>query len=66
MDMCIRLAPKDVVVQKEGWKATQLKGKYTRCMLALLQAIWLKGSRTTYVPNKLILLVMMAEEGKQI
>jgi hypothetical protein len=66
MDMCIRLAPKNVVVQKEGWKVAQLKGKYATHMLALLQATWLKGSRTTYVPNKLILLVMMVEEGKHI
>jgi hypothetical protein len=34
--MCIRLAPKAVVVQKEGWKATQFKGKYTTHMLTLL------------------------------
>jgi hypothetical protein len=44
----------------------QLKGKYAACMLALLQAIWLKGSRTTYVTKKLMLLVMMVEERKQI
>ncbi len=64
VEMCIRLAPKDVVVQKEGWKAAQFKGKYTAHMLTLLQAIWLKVNKTTYVTKKLMLLVTMTKEGK--
>lgn len=66
MDMCVGLALKDIVVKKEGSKAAQLKGKYATQMFALLQAIWLKGSKTTYITKKLMLLVMMVKEGKQI
>jgi hypothetical protein len=35
-DMCIRLSPKYAIVQKEGWKVVQFKGKYATCMIALL------------------------------
>jgi hypothetical protein len=59
VEMCIRLTLKDVVVQKEGWKAAQFNNKYAAHMLTLLQAIWLKGNKTTYITKKLMLLVMM-------
>ncbi len=65
-NMCIRLVFKDAVVQKEGWKVAQLKGKYVAQMCALLQAIWLKRSKVTYNTKKLMLLMTMAKEGKQI
>jgi hypothetical protein len=35
-------------------------------MLALLQAIWLKGSKVTYVTKELMLVVMIVEEGIQV
>jgi hypothetical protein len=35
-------------------------------MLALLQAIWLKGSKVTYVTKELMLVVMIVEEGNQV
>jgi len=65
-ETCIRFAPKDTIMQKEGKKVAQFKGKYIARMFTLLQAIWLKGSRTTYVIKKLMLLVTMTEDGKQI
>jgi hypothetical protein len=35
-------------------------------MLALLQAIWLKGSKVTYVTKELMIAVMIVEEGNQV
>jgi hypothetical protein len=60
---CIQMMPFETMVEKEGQKASQLKGKYAAKMLALLQVIWLKRSRGTYVNQKLMLLVAMAEQG---
>jgi hypothetical protein len=42
--ICLKMVLKDDVLQKKGWKASQLEGKYVTRMLALMQAIWLKGN----------------------
>jgi hypothetical protein len=57
------MVPFETMVEKEGQKASQLKGNYAAKMLALLQVVWLKRSRGTYVNQKLMLLVAMAEQG---
>ncbi len=52
--------------EKERLEGYTIKGKYVTQMFALLQAIWLKGSKTTYITKKLMLLMLMVKEGKQI
>ncbi len=39
-------------VQKQGWRVSQLKGKYVTRLLTLIQAIWLKGTQEMYVNKK--------------
>jgi len=43
----IQMAPFNVVMPKECWKVSQLKGKYATWLSMLIQAIWLKGTRET-------------------
>jgi len=42
-NLCLHMAPLTMFVQKEGWKLSQLKGKYATRLLTLIQAIYLKG-----------------------
>jgi hypothetical protein len=35
-EMCVKLVPTYAIVQKEGWKVAQLKGKYATWMFTLL------------------------------
>ncbi len=61
VNLCIQMSPLNVVVQKEGWRVSQLKGKYAARLLILIQTIWLKGSCGTYVNKKFMLLVALAK-----
>jgi hypothetical protein len=47
VNLCIQMAPLNAIVQKEGRRLPQLKGKHVAHLLALIQAIWLKGIRVT-------------------
>jgi hypothetical protein len=40
----IQMAPFNIVMQKEGWRVSQLKGKYATWLSMLIQEIWLKGT----------------------
>jgi hypothetical protein len=53
-------------VQKEGWRVSQFNGKYANRLLMLIQVIWLKGTRRTYVNNKLMLLMAFDEFRKPV
>ncbi len=60
------MAPLNAFMQKERWKVSQLKGKYAARLLALIQAIWLKGIQGMYVNKKLMLLVALVELQKLV
>ncbi len=64
--MCLQMAPLSAFVQKESGRVSQFKRKYATRLLTLIQAIWLKGIRGTYVNKKLMLLVALAEFQKSI
>jgi hypothetical protein len=66
VNLRLQMAPLNVFVQKEGWTISELKGKYVARILALIQAIWLKGIQGTYVSKKLMLLVALAKLHKLI
>jgi hypothetical protein len=38
-NLCMQMAPLSMFVQKEGWKVSQLKGKYATRLSTLIQAI---------------------------
>lgn len=62
----MKIAPPKVLVDKEGWKVSMLKGIYVARISTFIQAIWLKGSRFTYVARKLMILVALVETKMHI
>jgi hypothetical protein len=60
------MAPPNAFVQKEGWRVSQLKGKYAAGLPALIQAIWFKGTCKTYVNKKLMLFMALVEFQKSV
>jgi hypothetical protein len=62
----LKIAPLEVLVDREGWKVSMFKGIYATRISTLMQAIWLKGSQFTYVAKKLMILVAFVETGMQI
>ncbi len=62
----LKITPLKALGDKEGWKMSMLKGMYVVTMLTLIQGIWLKGSRFTYVEKKLMILVVFVEIKMQI
>jgi len=57
-----KIDPLKALVDQEGWKVSLLKGMYVAQLLALIQVIWLKGSRLTYVTEKWMNLMVLAEQ----
>lgn len=66
LNLCLRMALLNAFVQKEGWRVSQFNGKYANRLLMLIQVIWLKGTRRTYVNNKLMLLMAFDEFQKPV
>jgi hypothetical protein len=62
----LKIAPLEALVDNERWKMSMLKGMYAARMPTLIQSIWLKGSRLTYVVKKLMILVAFVEIGMHI
>ncbi len=56
-----KIVPWKALVDQKGWKVSLLKGMYVVRLLALIQVIWLKGDRLTYVAKKLMNFVMLGE-----
>ncbi len=56
-----KIASLEALIDQEGWKVSLLKGMYVAKLLALIQVIWLKGSRFTYVTKKLMNFVILAK-----
>ncbi len=61
-----KIAPLEALVDMEGWKVSMLKGMYVARMPILIQGIWLKESRFTYVTKKFMILVVFIETKMQI
>ncbi len=61
-----KITPSETLVDQEGWKISLLKGMYAVGLPTLIKAIWLKGSRFTYVAKKLMSLVVLIEHGIQM
>jgi hypothetical protein len=47
------ITPLKTLINRKGWKVSLLNGMYAIRLLALIQVIWLKGSRVTYVVKKI-------------
>ncbi len=62
----MKIAPSKVLVDKEGWNVSMLKGIYAARISTLIQTIWLKGSCLTYVAKKLMILVALPKTKMQI
>jgi hypothetical protein len=62
----LKIAPPEVLVDREGWKVSMLEGIYVAKIFALVQTIWLKGSCFIYVAKKLMILVALVETKMQI
>ncbi len=62
----LKIAPPEVLVDREGWKVSMLKGIYVAKIFVLVQAIQLKGSCFIYVAKKLMILVALVETKMQI
>jgi hypothetical protein len=61
-----KITPLETLVYMEGWKIFMLKGMYATKKPALIQGIWLKGSRLIYVAKKLMILVTFTETEMHI
>lgn len=48
-----KITPLEALINQEGWKVSLLNGMYATWLLALIQVIWLKGGRVTYVVKKI-------------
>jgi hypothetical protein len=59
----LKIVQPNAIVDCEGWKVSFLKGMYDAKLLALIQVIWLKGNKFTYVAKKMFSLVVLAEQG---
>ncbi len=62
----MKITPLEALGDKEGWKMSMFKGMYVVRILVLIQGIWLKESRLTYVEKKLMILVVFVKIRMQI
>jgi hypothetical protein len=58
----LKIVPPNAIVDYEGWNFFFPKGMYDAKLFALIQIIWLKRNKFTYVAKKLLSLVVLAEQ----
>jgi hypothetical protein len=56
-----KISSPEALVDRQGWKVSLLKGMYATRLPSLIQVLWLKGSRLTYVAKKLMNFVILAK-----
>ncbi len=61
-----KITPLEALINRKGWKVSLLNGMYATRLLALIQVIWLKGSRVTYVVKKIDELCGVGQVGGEV
>lgn len=59
----LKIVPPNAIMDYEGWNFIFPKGMCDAKLFALIQIIWLKSNKFTYVAKKLLSLVVLAEQG---